>query len=384
LISTPIFTVSYASALKKTPVRIFLLILLSTPAFKAKCQDKQNTAKPVSAPKIIKLIKTTPLKNQESTNLCWSFATTSFIETEAIRVGKKPVILSPIFFAVPTYVDKAEKYIRMHGISFFGAGDLTFSATKAYKMFGAVPESVYGGKMHNGVKCDYAAIDDALQKKVKYYVDSGFAIKMTSEQYRQNIKNILIDKLGAAPANFTYMGKAYTPKTFAKEMVGINPDDYIEITSFSHHPFYSKFILEMNTNWDDNYYLNLPIKDFISVIDTALNNGYSLTWDGANNDDGNYGFNNNEYLNNNGAGVTQQIRQHLFDYYRNSDDHNMHIIGIAKDGLGNIYYVLKNSLNPSEYTYMPKEYLLENTISVMVNKDAIPSKIRKKCKIQER
>jgi len=204
---------------------------------------------------------------------------------------------------------------------------------------------------------------------------------MTSEQYRQNIKNILIDNLGAVPANFTYMGKEYTPKTFAKEMVGINPDDYIEITSFNHHPFYSKFILEMNTNWDDNYYLNLPVKDFISVIDSALNNGYSLCWDGANNDDGNYGFNNKEYLNNNGAGVTQQIRQHLFDYYRNSDDHNMHIIGIAKDALGNSLYVLKNSLNPSKYTYMPKEYLLENTISVMVNKDGIPSKIRKKCRI---
>ena len=361
-------------------IKFNLVTLLLFYTFHVFSQGNHETTNAFSEPKIIKLIKTTPLKNQESTNVCWSFATTSFIETEAIRLGKKPVILSPIFFIVPTYIDKAEKYIRMHGISFFGAGDLTFSAMKAYKNFGAVPENLYEGKINKGLKCNYSAIDDSLFTKVKYYVDSGFGIKMTAEEYRQSIKNILNNNIGEPPAHFTYMGETYTPKTFAEKMVGINPDKYIEITSFSHHPFYSKFILEMNTNWDNNYYLNLPIKDFILTIDSALQNGYSLCWDGANNDDGNYGFNNKEYLNKNGEGVTQQIRQHLFDYYRNSDDHNMHIIGIAKDSQGDSLYVLKNSLNPSRYTYMPKEYLLKNTISVMVNKDAIPSKIRKKCK----
>ncbi|HVX51504.1 MAG TPA: hypothetical protein VHB48_15180, partial [Chitinophagaceae bacterium] len=316
----------------KTRINLATFLLLY--AFQAFSQANLDTTNNFSEPKIIKLIKTTPLKNQESTNACWSFATTSFIETEAIRLGKKPVILSPIFFTVPTYIDKAEKYIRMHGISFFGAGDLTFSAMKAYKNFGAVPENVYEGKINNGVKCNYGAIDDSLLAKAKYYVDSGFGIKMTSELYRQGINNILVNNLGPLPTNFTYQGKEYTPKTFANQMVGIDPDNYIEITSFNHHPFYTKFILEMNTNWDYNYYLNLPIRDFISVIDSALNNGYSLCWDGANNDDGNYGFNNPEYLHNNGAAVTQQIRQDLFDYYRNSDDHNMHIIGIAKDASG--------------------------------------------------
>ena len=360
--------------------KLNLLTVMLLSACSVFSQENQVNTAAVADPKIIKLIKTTSVKNQENTNACWSFATTSFIETEAIRLGKKPVTLSPIYFVIPTYIDKAEKYIRMHGISFFGAGDLTFSVMKAYKNFGAVPENLYEGKTNNGVKCNYSVIDDSLLARVKYYVDSGFGIQMTSEEYRQSIKNILINNLGAAPANFTYMGKTFTPKTFAKEMIGINPDDYIEITSFNHHPFYSKFILEMNTNWDDNYYLNLPIKDFISVIDSALKNGYSLCWDGANNDDGNYGFNNKDYLHDNGEDVTQQTRQHLFDYYRNSDDHNMHIIGIAKDDQGDSLYVLKNSLNPTKYTYMPKEYLLENTISVMVNKYAIPTKIREKCK----
>lgn len=355
---------------------VTLFLLFSCNLFSQKNHD---TTKSFSEPKIIKLIKTTPLKDQEHTNDCWSFATTSFIETESIRMGKKPVTLSPIFFTVPTYIDKAEKYIRMHGISFFGAGDLTFSVMKAYKNFGAMPENLYDGKTNNGVACNYPALDDTLLATVKYYVSSGFGIKMTSEEYRGRIRNILISSIGAAPDTFTYSGKTYTPKTFAKEMVGINPDDYVEITSFNHHPFYSKFILEINTNWNNNYYLNMPLKDFISVIDSALQNGYSLAWDGADNDDGNFGFNNSEYLHSNGQFVTQQTRQHLFDYYRNSDDHNMHIIGIAKDAKGDSLYVLKNSLSPHRYTYMPKEYLLENTISVMVNKDAIPLKIRKKC-----
>lgn len=356
-----------------------LIIVLFFSSFHVFSQENHGNTKAITEPTIIKLIKTTPLKDQQNTNDCWSFATTSFIETEAMRMGKKPVILSPIFFTIPTYIDKAEKYIRMHGVSFFGAGDLTFSVMKAYKNFGAVPEVVYAGIINNGKTCDYPAMDDTLLTRVKYYVDSGFALQMTSEEYRESIKNILTKSIGTPPETFSYLGKTYTPKTFAKEMVGINPDNYVEITSFNHHPYYSKFILEMNTNWDNNYYLNLPIKDFISVIDSALQHGYSLCWDGANNDDGNYGFNNKEYLHNNGEDVTQQTRQHLFDYYRNSDDHNMHIIGIAKDAAGDSLYVLKNSLNPHQYTYMPKEYLLENTISVMVNKDAIPSKIRKKC-----
>jgi bleomycin hydrolase len=356
-------------------VRLFsLTTIILVCSFQVFSQEKTT-----AEPKIIKLIKTTPVKNQENTNACWSFATTSFIETEAIRSGKNPIALSPIYFVISTYIDKAEKYIRMHGISFFGAGDLTFSVMKAYKKSGAIPDSLYEGKMNNGLKNNYSVIDDSLLAKVKYYVDSGFSIKMTADEYRQSIRNILYNNLGVPPEHFNYMGESYTPKTFAEEMVGINPDDYVEITSFNHHPYYSKFILEMNTNWNNNYYLNLPVKDFISVIDSALQNGYSLCWDGANNDDGNYGFNNKDYLHNNGDSVTQQTRQHLFDYYRLSDDHNMHIIGIAEDAKGDSLYVLKNSLNPSGYTYMPKEYLLESTISILVNKYAIPAKIRKKC-----
>jgi bleomycin hydrolase len=337
---------------------------------------KTNLNPEMEGYKIIKLIESSPIKDQQATGVCWSFATTSFIETEAIRLGKSPVVLSPMFFIIPTTIDKAEKYIRMNGKSYFDPGDLTFSLLNAYRKFGAIPQKVYSGKKDSTSKYDHREMDKALLDKVKYYVNSGRG-NMTTAGYRKDIEEILTSAMGKAPDTFTYHNKNFTPISFANEMVGINPDDYIEITSFSHHPFYTRFILEIESNWNNDYYLNLPINDFSNVVDYALLHNFSVCWDGDT-----YTYNNGfAVLNDTINVITQESRQEAFDNYTTTDVHNMHIIGIAENNKGKRFYIIKNSSdqrNCGGYMYMSKEYFLLKTISVMVNKEALPKEILKK------
>lgn len=336
---------------------------------------KTNLNPKIAGYKIIKLIESTPIKDQQATGDCWSFATTSFIETEAIRLGKKPVVLSPMFFVRPTYINKAENYIRRNGASAFSEGDLTFSVLKAYKEFGAIPESVYSGKNDFDTKHDHADMNKALLEKVKFYVNSHG--DLTPELYRKQVDEILTQTLGKVPDTFIYDGKQFTPKSFAKEMIGINPDDYVEITSYTHHPFYAKFNLEIEANWNNNQYLNLPITDFTAAIENALLHNYSVCWDG----DIYEGFKNGFAVLDNPKMITQQIRQEAFDNRTTEDIHNMHIIGMAEDEKGNTFYIIKNSSDNNDcggYLYMSKDYLLLKTISIMVNKNAIPKEITKK------
>lgn len=340
---------------------------------------KTNLNPEIEGYKIIKLIESSPIKDQQATGLCWSFATTSFIETEAIRLGKRLIVLSPMFYVAPVYIDKAEKYIRMNGKSYFGPGDLTFSLLKAYKNYGAIPLKAFSGKKDSVSKYNHAEMDNALLEKVKYYVRYGRG-NMTREGYRKDMEKILAQTISSAPDTFTYDQKQFTPKLFAREMVGVDPDDYVEITSFSHHPFYSRFILEIESNWDNNYYLNLPIRDFSDVIDYALLHNYSVCWDGdAYRCEGfNDGF---AVLEDSVNTITQEMRQTDFDNYNTIDQHNMHIIGIAEDYKGKRFYIVKNSSdqrNCGGYMYMSKEYLLLKTISVMINKEAIPEEIKSK------
>ncbi len=220
-------------------------------------------------------------------------------------------------------------------------------------------------------------MNQAILDKVQYYVKSGRG-NMTTAGYRKDIEEILSNTMGKAPDTFTYNKKQYTPKSFASEMIGINPDDYVEITSYSHHPFYSKCILEIESNWNNNYYLNLPINDFINTIDYALSHNFSVCWDGDIYNGYNEGF---AMLNDSTKTITQQMRQTAFDNYTTKDVHNMHIIGIAENDKGNRFYIIKNSSdakNCGGYLYMSKQYLLLKTISVMVNKGAIPKEIKSK------
>ena len=340
--------------------------------------QKSNLNSAFDGYKILKLIKSTPTKDQQNTGTCWSHATTSFIETEAIRLGKKPVVLSPMFFVTPTYLNKAEHYIRMQGNQGFDEGGLTFNALSAYKEFGAIPEKIYSGKIDESSIHDHFLMETEATKKVKQYVEAGRK-NMTTEEYKKSMAAIVYKTLPKAPASFFYQGKNYTPKSFAQEKIGINPDDYVEITSYTHHPFYSKFALEMPSNWNSNLYLNVPINDFAAIVDAALLHNYSVCWDG----DIHEGFGNGFCKLNKSETITQQIRQTAFDNYTTQDDHNMHIIGMATDNEGKRFYVLKNSSAMADcggYVYMSKDYFLLKTISVMVHKDAIPKGILKKIK----
>jgi bleomycin hydrolase len=336
---------------------------------------KTNLNPKIAGYKIIKLIESTPIKDQQATGDCWSFATTSFIETEAMRLGKKPIVLSPMLFVRDTYINKGENYIRRNGASAFTEGDLTFSVLKAYKEHGAIPESVYSGKNDSDSKHDHSDMNKDLLEKVNFYKNSHG--NLTPDLYRNDMNEILTQTMGKVPYNFEYNGKQYNTKLFAKEMIGIDPDDYVEITSYTHHPFYAKFNLEIEANWNNNQYLNLPITDFIAVIDNALLHNYSVCWDG----DIYEGFKNGFAVLDNPKTITQQIRQEVFDNRTAEDVHNMHIIGIAEDEKGNTFYIIKNSSDNHDcggYLYMSKEYLLQKTISVLVNKNAIPKTISKK------
>jgi bleomycin hydrolase len=280
-----------------------------------------------------------------------------------------------MFFIRPTYINKAEKYIRMNGKSYCDEGDLTFSALKAYKEYGAIPESVFHGKINESDMYESFFMRDSILKTIALYKDTRKG-SMTINGFRNDLARIIDNAMGKAPETFTYQGTNYTPLTFAKEKVGINPDDYIEITSFTHHRFYSKFILEIESNWNNNLYLNLPVKDFAAVVDYSLLNNYSVGWDGDIHEGYKNGF---AVLNDSIITVTQDDRQAAFDNHTTEDVHNMHIIGIAEDGKGRRFYIIKNSSDEKDcggYLYMSKEYFLKKTISVMVNKEAIPKEIK--------
>ncbi|MEZ4778580.1 MAG: C1 family peptidase [Flavobacteriaceae bacterium] len=331
-------------------------------------------------------IKSTPLKNQQSSGTCWSFATTSFIETEAIRLGKEPASLSPIFYVAPAYLGKAKKYIEKRGDSYFAEGDLTFSVLDAYKKFGAIPETVYNGIIEGDWQHDHVEMDDLLLAMVESVAKSDYE-RIKPYSWSMALKGVLNAYLGTPPATFVYKGKLYSPKTFAEECVGINPDEYIEITSYTQHDFYKMFVLNIPANWNQNKYLNLPIEDFEKNIDYALEKGYSLAWDG----DASEPFFNFEkgilQLTNDEENIiiTQELRQKTFDNKTTTDDHNMHLIGKAKDKNGNLYYLLKNSEGNNDmkgYIYMTKNALLLKTISLLVHKDGIPAEIKLKSNLK--
>ncbi len=294
--------------------------------------------------KILKLIQTSPLKNQQSSGTYWSFATTSFIETKVIRLGKDTVILTPIFYVTPFYLKKATIFIEKKGKSWFGAGDLTFSVLDAYKEYGAIPEVVYNSIIEGDWQHNHVEKDNLLLEMVTSIGTSGYG-RIKPNSWKKSIKEVLNSYLGEAPKTFLYKGAQYTPKTFADTFVGINPEDYIEITSYTHHHFYEKFVLDIPANWNKNNYLNLPINDFEEVINNALSNGFTLAWDGEA----------SETTFNFEKGVlkltkelektiiSQKLRQASFEDKTTTEDHNMHIVGIANDNNGKIYYILKNS-----------------------------------------
>ncbi|GJM31346.1 MAG: aminopeptidase [Saprospiraceae bacterium] len=331
----------------------------------------------------------TDIKSQDRTGTCWSFSTVSFLESELIRMGKPAMDLSEMYLVRTTYQDKARNYVLRQGKANFSQGGLSHDVMRAFRMGGIVPESVFSGKI------DGASIHDhsEMEAVMKGMLDALVGRKKLGNKWPVALDCILETYMGNAPETFTYDGKDYTPQTYAKSL-GINADDYVSLSSFSHHPFYEKFILEIPDNYSNGSYYNLPLDELQAIVDHALAKGYTIAWDGDVGESGfsaskgmavvaDAGFEGNLFENPiNELQVNQQNRQEQFESYATTDDHLMHLTGIAHDQNGTKYYITKNSwgeISPYKgFLYMSSSYFRLKTVGVMVHKDAIPKDIAKK------
>ncbi|MEI6765089.1 MAG: C1 family peptidase [Bacteroidota bacterium] len=331
--------------------------------------------------KIIKEVKCGPVENQKMSSTCWSFATCSFITSELIRMGKPAVNLSEMYFVRKAYEQKAVYYRRLQGNANFGPGGQAHDVMNMMRDYGAVPESVYTGLDSSGQMIDHEVMDALLLDIVKLAVKDNL-----SEKSINAFIAVLDSYLGKVPENFTYEGKSYTPKTFAESLT-LNPDDYIEFTSYTHHPFYKSFRLEVPDNWAFGDYYNLPIDELMQIIDNALDNGYSVDWDGDVSDDQKFSANGGvAKLSDESIPVTQKKRQEGFDDYDVTDDHLMHITGYGKDASDKKFYLTKNSWGTAKghegFWFMSDAFVRYKTIAIMVHKDAVPAAIKAKLGIK--
>ncbi len=341
----------------------------------------------------------TSVKNQGSSGTCWSYSGNSFLESEMIRIGKQPVEISQIFTARNTYVEKGKNYVRMHGAVTLGDGGSLHDVTNMLKKYGAVPQEVYTGLNYGTAKnkfAEMAALTEGLLVA---------AVKNPNGELTPNwikaYEAVIDSYLGQVPQNFNYKGKNYTPQTFAKEVVGLNADEYVEFSSYSNVPYYTKTMLMVPDNWSFDLIYNVRLNDMTDIIDNALKNGYTVAW-ATDVSEKSFSWKNGiayvptkkvdemtpEEKENMFNGpkpemeITEEIRQKAFDNYQTTDDHGMHIVGVSKDQDGKEYYIVKNSWGATNdykgYLYVTKNFIKYKTTALMVNKGAIPSAIAKK------
>jgi bleomycin hydrolase len=365
--------------------RLLLIILISLCSIEIIAQKED-----IHEFSILKKIKTTDVKNQGKSGTCWAFAATSFVETELLRMGFDEIDLSEMFTVRHKLPAMAEKYVRYHGNLNFGDGGQAHDLLNVIEKHGFVPERIYDGKNiglddHNHGEMTtvvHAVLDAILKQK------SGTLTPV----WKAAVNSVLDNYLGTLPAKFEYKGKSFTPKTFV-EYTKFNTDDYVELTSYTDFPFYEKYNLQLPDNWSNEEYYNLPIDEFVEVIDNALENGYSVCWDGDASKDNFYrkeGYavipeNKINDLNGPEAEkhITQEMRQEAFENFDVTDDHLMHLVGMAENQNGTKFYLTKNSWGTIDkkydgYWYMSENYIRLKTVAFMVHKNAIPSKIRVK------
>lgn len=327
-------------------------------------------------------VECTPIKNQAKTGTCWSFATSSFIESELMRMDKGQHDLSEMYVVRNIYKDKARNYVLRQGKANFSQGSLSHDLINIIKQGGVVPESVYSGLLPGEKSHNHSEMEAGL----KGFLDGVLKSKRLSKKWPTAVDAILDIYLGEAPESFTYKGKKHTPASLAAEL-SINADDYVNLTSFTHHPFDASFVLEIPDNYSNGSFQNVPIDKLIATIDMALENGYSVAWDGDVSEKGFEAKKGIAVLPSAPARkdlfekpgdeikVTQELRQDNFESYATTDDHLMHIVGTAEDQSGNAYYIIKNSWGPISqfkgYLYMSKAYAAMKTVAIMVHKDVL-------------
>jgi bleomycin hydrolase len=333
---------------------------------------------------IVKQNKATSVKNQSQSGTCWSFATVSFLESELLRMERGEFDLSEMFIVRQIYPQKATMHVRMMGNNFFTMGGQAHNVLNTIRNFGIVPDTAFSGLADGQEFHNHHTLDSLLEAYVNRFVDKqGNELPPT---WIDTVNLILDTHLGAPPKYFIYNKRNYPPKGFMDEVLKINPDDYLEICSFTHHPFYTPFILESRFNWDMQPYQNVPIAEFMEIIDNAIENGFTVAWDGDVSESTFNFWTGKATIPEFEGKVTQQLRQNTFDNHTTSVDHLMHITGIAKNQLGQKYYITKNSWgtnNPfNGYMYMSESYVKLKTIAIVVHKDAIPLPIAKKMNIK--
>jgi len=331
-------------------------------------------------------IKSTPVISQDRTGTCWSYATTSFLESEIIRITGKQIDLSEMYNVRNTYMEKAENYVMRQGAAQFGQGALAHDVLKSAEKYGLVPFEVFKGKDDSQEKHDHTEMEAVLKGMLDAYTKT----KKLSPNWKKAINAVLDIYLGENPTEFVFEGKRYTPKSFMA-YTKINPKDYVSLTSFTHHPFNESFILNIPDNFSNGSFYNVPIDELVKKVDNALAKGFTISLDC---DVSEVGFSAKEGIAvvpeeedkdktflkeiKPEKNITQEFRQQEFENYNTTDDHLMHIVGKVKDQKGNFYYVVKNSWGSSSerignngYIYMSVPYFKLKTISVTMHKDAL-------------
>lgn len=366
----------------------------------------------------IKVIKTTPVKDQNKSGTCWCFSGNSFFEDEVLRKSGKEIDLSEMFVVRQCYLDKADRFVRLYGETNFAAGGSIIDVPHVWETLGAMPEEAYSGLGYGEDKHVHAELQSVLEAYLRGVVSKPN--KRLSTSWRKGFEAILDAYLGPVPENFTVDGKTYTPRSYA-ESLGLNTGDYVAVTSFSHHPFYTQFPLEVPDNWLWAQYHNVPLDELKAIVDNSIDKGYSVVWAADVSEGGfkwrkGYAVMPKEKTAKDMEGselsrwvqlsdkdrqeamydikgpvpeieVTQQVRQDMFDRQETTDDHGMVIVGKAVDQNGNKYYKVKNSWDTNQlydgYFYVSEPYFLAKTVSILVNRDAIPSAIAGKLPLKK-
>ena len=364
----------------------FLLIVFGSSSLCAQQEAGQQQTDEQTAKEYVftvdRQLDATSVKSQGRTGTCWCFASASFLESELMRMGKGEHDLSEIFVVKNIYNDKARNYVLRQGKANFGEGALAHDCMSAIGRFGVVPEEVYNGLMDGNGRHDHAEMFTVLESVVVAMAKRRNLSKHWDDAFRA----VMDVYLGESPQEFSYRGNNYTPQSLAKSL-GIDVANYVNLTSYMHHPFGKPFVLEIPDNFSNGSFHNVPIDDLVQTIDRAIEKGYTIAWDG---DISERGFSRNKgmailpkdpnrpdvyTIPGEEIEVTQEMRQETLENFSTTDDHLMHLVGVAHDQKGTKYYIIKNSWGEvgdhNGYLYMSEAYVRLKTVAILVHKDAL-------------
>ncbi len=398
--------------------RIFILALAAMVLMPADAKKKKNEI-PSDSLVFTTVIENpvTSIKNQNSSGTCWAYSSFAFLESEAIKKNPelKGIDLCESFLVSKTYVDRADRHVRTHGDASFSQGGSFYDAIFCMKHYGLIPEGImpypttlYGDSLYN-----FGTFFPPMEAYVKTIATSE--AKKINPAWKKSMQSMVDNYFGTCPTEFEYKGKKYTPQSFVKDYLKLDPNDYVSITSYTHQPYYESFILEIQDNWRWGSSYNLPLNEFMRVMEESVKNGWTFAWGADVSEDGfsrrtgknrcvatvpntkvtaSVGSDQSRWTGEkagakiaeiDGAGekaITEEMRQMAYDNWETTDDHGMQIYGIAKDQHGKEYFMMKNSWGESGpykgFWYISKPYVAYKTMNIVINKNAIPADIRSK------